>query len=184
MSQPVGQHVGAAGRGRPAGRGQHGRAGIRMSIGRGLLAGVTAGAAGTTALNAVTYLDMAIRGRPSSSTPEDTVQKLVDLIGATIPGDKETRANRLAGLGPLTGLTAGIGAGALLGVIRWAGWRSGLAASTLIAGLAAMAAGDGPMTALGVTDPRTWAPVDWVSDAIPHLAYGAVTAWALQLMND
>jgi hypothetical protein len=35
-----------------------------------------------------------------------------------------------------------------------------------------------------VTDPRTWAPVDWVSDAIPHLAYGAVTAWALQLMND
>jgi len=23
-----------------------------------------------------------------------------------------------------------------------------------------------------------------VSDAIPHLAYGAVTAWALQLMND
>jgi hypothetical protein len=59
-----------------------------MSIGRGLLAGAVAGAAGTTALNAVTYLDMAIRGRP------------------------------------------------------------------------------------------------WVSDAIPHLAYGAVTAWALQLMND
>lgn len=155
-----------------------------MRIGRDLLAGAVAGAAGTTALNAVTYIDMAVRGRPSSSTPEDTVEKLSDLIGVRIPGSKEDQANRLAGLGPLTGLTAGIGAGALLGLIRSAGWRPGLAVSALIAGAAAMAAGDGPMTALGVTDPRTWAPVDWVSDVIPHLAYGAVTAWALQHMDD
>ncbi|MGI8900330.1 MAG: hypothetical protein ACR2HA_05280 [Nocardioides sp.] len=40
-----------------------------MSVGRSVLAGVAAGAAGTTALNAVTYLDMAIRGRGTSSTP-------------------------------------------------------------------------------------------------------------------
>jgi hypothetical protein len=46
-----------------------------------------------------------------------------------------------------------------------------------------MAAGDGPMTALGVTDPRTWAATDWISDVVPHLAYGTVTAWVLQQMG-
>ena len=30
------------------------------------------------------------------------------------------------------------------------------------------------MTVLGVTDPRTWSAVDWISDVVPHLAYGAV----------
>ncbi len=34
---------------------------------RRLLLGAAAGAAGTTALDAVTYLDMALRGRPASS---------------------------------------------------------------------------------------------------------------------
>ena len=38
-----------------------------------MLRGAAAGAAGTTALNVVTYLDMAVRGRPASSTPERTV---------------------------------------------------------------------------------------------------------------
>ena len=34
------------------------------------------------------------------------------------------------------------------------------------------------MAALGVSDPRTWRPADWLSDLVPHLAYGAVTALA------
>lgn len=38
---------------------------------RRFLHGLAAGAAGTTALNAVTYLDMALRGRPASTTPEE-----------------------------------------------------------------------------------------------------------------
>ena len=38
-------------------------------LGTRLLAGIAAGAAGTTALNATTYLDMALRGRPASRTP-------------------------------------------------------------------------------------------------------------------
>ena len=37
-----------------------------------LLRGAAAGAAGSTALNAVTYLDMVVRGRGTSSTPERT----------------------------------------------------------------------------------------------------------------
>jgi hypothetical protein len=35
------------------------------------------------------------------------------------------------------------------------------------------------MTALGVTDLRSWAAKDWVADVIPHLAYGALTAVVL-----
>ncbi len=38
-----------------------------------------------------------------------------------------------------------------------------------------MVAADAPMAVLGVSDPRTWAPADWVSDAVPHLVYGLVT---------
>jgi len=46
-----------------------------------------------------------------------------------------------------------------------------------------MAATDGSMTALGVTDPRSWAAKDWMADAIPHLAYGAVTAAVLDTLD-
>src|SRR5437763_5810646 len=75
------------------------------------LRGAAAGAAATTALNAVTYLDMTIRGRGSSSTPEDTVEKLASKAHVDIPGDEQHRRNRVQGLGPLTGLVAGIGVG-------------------------------------------------------------------------
>ena len=32
------------------------------------------------------------------------------------------------------------------------------------------------MTALGVDDPRSWSASSWLSDLVPHLAYGAVAA--------
>ena len=150
-----------------------------MTLLKGLAAGAAAGAAGTTALNLVTYLDMALRGRPTSTTPQDTVEAIAGKVGITIPGDPDTRQNRVAGLGPLTGLAAGIGAGAALGMTRAAGWRPNILVGTLAAGAAAMIAADGPMTALGITDPRTWAVKDWLSDVIPHLAYGFTTAAVL-----
>ena len=68
-----------------------------------MLRGAAAGAAGTTALNAVTYLDMAVRGRghqldarsrPWRSSP--------DKAHVAIPGDGTTRKNRTQGLGALT----------------------------------------------------------------------------------
>jgi len=62
------------------------------------LLGAAAGAAGTTALNAVTYLDMAVRGRPSSSTPEDTVEKLSAVVHVRVPGDGDVRQNRILDL--------------------------------------------------------------------------------------
>jgi len=42
-----------------------------------------------------------------------------------------------------------------------------------------MLAGNGPMTVLGVTDPRSWGPADWASDVVPHLAYALVAAATL-----
>lgn len=151
-----------------------------MRLGRQILAGAAAGAAGTTALNVVTYLDMAIRGRPTSSTPEDTVEKLSERVGVDIPGDDDTRQNRVDGLGPLTGLVAGIGVGATLGAVRSTGWRPGLAATGTLATIGALAASNGPMTALGITDPRTWPASAWIADVVPHLAYGIVAAAVLQ----
>lgn len=146
---------------------------------RSVLRGAAAGAAGTTALNAATYLDMVVRARPSSSTPQETVKQLSDRTHVPIPGDEEQRVNRISGLGPLTGIAAGVGAGALLGAVRGLGWRPAPVTGALLAALVAMVAGDGPMTFLGITDPRSWAAKDWAADVVPHLAYGAVTAHVL-----
>jgi hypothetical protein len=38
---------------------------------------------------------------------------------------------------------------------------------------------NGPMTVLGITDPRTWSGVDWARELVPHAAYGVVTAATL-----
>jgi hypothetical protein len=46
-----------------------------------------------------------------------------------------------------------------------------------------MAVGNGPMTVLGVTDPRTWSPADWAADVAPHLAYAAVCALTLDALD-
>ncbi len=149
---------------------------MRTTLSRGALRGAAAGAAGTTALNAVTYLDMVLRGRGTSSTPEDTVEKLSDKIHVPVPGEGDERDNRVSGLGALTGIVSGVGIGGLLGVVRAAGWRPGILAGSTAATLGALLGTNGPMTALGITDPRTWPPSSWVSDVVPHLAYGVVTA--------
>jgi hypothetical protein len=162
-------------------------AGEGMRVRMGMLKyagwGAIAGAAGTTALNAVTYLDMAARGRPSSSTPQDTVETLAGTIGADIPGDDETRQNRLSGLGPLLGILTGVGVGALLGTLRHAGVRLPAPLAAVAAGAAAMSASNGSMAALGVTDPRRWDADSWLSDALPHVAYGAVTIATLHALD-
>jgi len=144
-----------------------------------ILRGAAAGAAGTTALNVVTYLDMAVRGRPASSTPENTVEKLVQAAHLTVPGQGATRESRVQGLGALTGLVAGIGVGGLLGLARASGFRAG----TMLTTLTVLVSTNGPMTVLGVTDPRTWSVVDWVSDLVPHLAYAAVVTTTMDALD-
>jgi hypothetical protein len=153
------------------------------SIMRGAAAGAVAGAAGTTALNAVTYADMSIRGRPSSDAPAQLVERAAGQAGVAVPGDGDERGNRLSGLGALAGIGTGIAVGAAYGVTRALGWRIPAAAGAVLTAAAAMAGSDGPLFALGVSDPREWGAIDWASDVVPHAAYGAVTALALAALT-
>ncbi|PZG17882.1 hypothetical protein [Nonomuraea aridisoli] len=140
-----------------------------------LVKGLIAGAAGTSALNLATYLDMVIRGRGSSSTPQQAVEKLTDLADVDL-GEAEQAENRKQALGSLMGYGTGAGAAlcyALLSARRRPPWPAGVLGLTALA----MLGSNGPLTALGVTDPREWPPSSWVSDAVPHLAYG-ITAYA------
>ena len=155
------------------------RSSTSAGVVRWALRGAAAGAAGTTALNALTYLDMAVRARPASSTPTETVERLADRAHLDIPGAGESRANRLEGLASLSGLATGVGLGLVLGVARAAGWRPGPVGGTLAAAAVALVGANGPMALLGVSDPRNWSAADWAADLVPHLAYGAVTATVL-----
>jgi len=138
------------------------------------LRGAAAGAAATTALNTVTYLDMAVRGRAASSTPERTVETLAEKAHVQIPGGPEVRRNRVQGLGPLTGLVAGIGVGVVTGLVRAAGFRSSPPVGTALTTAGVLVVANGPMTVLGITDPRQWSATDWLSDVVPHVVYGLV----------
>jgi hypothetical protein len=151
----------------------------RPGLLRGALWGAAAGAAATTALDAVSYLDMAWRGRAPSTTPEASVTRLEEVLRVQIPGAGEVRQHRIAALGSLMGTAAGVSAGAALGAARAAGWRPGPVASIVAATMVALVVGNGPMTILGVTDPRQWSAVDWVSDVVPHVAYGVVAGLVL-----
>ncbi len=145
---------------------------------RSLTRGLVAGAAGTTALNAVTYLDIVVRARPPSRTPEESVRRLAERAGVELGPDDQTQEHRLAGLGPLLGYLTGLGTAVAWAVVT--GRRAGTRGSGLALAALAMAGSNLPMARLGVTDPRKWTPAEWASDAVPHLAYGMVTAAVLR----
>ncbi len=149
-----------------------------MSIGRDLVRGLIAGAAGTVALNVTTNLDMALRARPASSVPAQTAKELARAADVHLApdGEKETEQNRSQGLGALLGYVSGLGFGGLYGLVapRLGGTPIPLAAGALT--LATMAGSNVPATVVGVTDPRQWSAKDWIADIVPHLLYGLVTA--------
>jgi hypothetical protein len=151
---------------------------------RGAAMGAAAGAAGITALYVVTYTDMAIRGRSPSGAPASEIERLAEKADIAMPGDEDTRQNRLTAAGALAGIWVGVAIGAAYGVARASGLRLPVLAGAAATGLAAMAAADAPMMALGVSDPRTWGAADWASDVIPHAAYGAVTAACAAALTD
>jgi uncharacterized membrane protein len=141
--------------------------------------GAVAGAAGTTALNAVGYADMALRGRPASSVPARVAEQLARRVGAAVPGNDAARQNRLEGLGALAGIATGAGIGALVGQFQAAVRELGPLAGPAVIGGAAMLVTDVTTAMLGVSDPRTWDAASWLSDIVPHLAFGAVVYAAL-----
>jgi hypothetical protein len=150
----------------------------------GLSSGVLAGAAGATALNLVTYARQAVTGAASSATPDQAALAAVRAAGLDVPGSPEARQNRLEGLGPLSGYAVGLGVGAIAGLIRGGGVTMPSAIESVAVGLAAMMISDGAMAALGITDLKTWSAASVVSDAAPHLVYGAVTVLTLNRMCD
>ncbi len=145
-----------------------------------LVRGAIAGAAGTTALNATTFLDMAARGRPASSTPQKVIERGAGLLGLSLPEDQDKRQARESGLGSLLGAAAGVSAGMVLGAMCASGHPRRGATTVATAWVLAMLTGNAPMTVLGVTDPRTWRAADWVADIVPHLSYAVVAAGTLK----
>lgn len=153
---------------------------------RGIVCGLVAGAVGTTALNAVTYMDMAIRPRPASTTPELTVRRLEELAHLTLSSrgvDSDDAAHRRSGLGGLLGIAAGLGVGTIYGLLRPRLGRVPRALLGVGVGVLANIGTSGPMTLLGVTDPRTWTASSWVSDVAPHLVYGFATAEVWRMLD-
>ncbi|MBF8185411.1 hypothetical protein ITP53_06595 [Nonomuraea sp. K274] len=140
-----------------------------------LVNGLIAGAAGTSALNIATYLDMVIRARGASTTPQRAVSKLADRAHLDL-GEEEHASNRRDALGSLLGYATGAGAAVCYGLLT-AGRRPSCPVGVLTLTALAMTGSNGPLMAMGVTDPRQWPPSSWLSDALPHLAYG-VTAYA------
>lgn len=155
------------------------------------LTGVMAGALGTVALNISTYADMAMRGRPSSSAPSKMVHVLADKVNIPLSSkgvgaNDEKAQHRESGLGALLGYVNGLGVGALYGLIRsQLDEDVSLPLAAVLVGATAMVASDVPLVSLGLTNPKKWGVSGWASDAIPHLIYGLVTAFAYEaLVNE
>jgi hypothetical protein len=145
------------------------------SMERGLIAGAIAGAVGTLALDVVSYLDMLARGRPASSLPGEAAARLASTVGIELgPEDDPATENRKTALGAVLGYSTGVAVGAAYGLLFRRHRRRGL-----VLGAAAMALANGPMVAQGLTDPRTWGVAGWISDIVPHAAYGIVTTRVL-----
>jgi len=152
---------------------------------RTLLAGLAAGAAGTTALNTVSHLDMLVCARPASTTPEETARRAEEALHLSLAAegpDSDAAANRRTALGALLGIAAGLATGVAYGLVRPRLGRAPLAVLGAGAGLVANVGTTGPMVPLGVTDPRTWPARSWLSNFLPHLAHGLATTGSFELM--
>ncbi len=151
-----------------------------------LVRGAGAGAIGTLALNASTYLDVTLRGRPPSSLPSKAVGRLADIAGVDLSDegpDSVEAQNRRSGLGALLGYATGISVGVLYGVVRPRTEFVPLPVAGLAAGAVAMAASDSSLVASGTTDPCQWALSGWLADVIPHAVYGLATAAVFEALT-
>jgi hypothetical protein len=146
-----------------------------------------AGATGTTALNVVTYLDMAVRGRPPSSVPQQTVAVAARTLGAeALAADDPPQgvANRREGLGALVGYLTGLGSGMAVALLERPLRRLPTPVAVVAVAAGVMAVSDGGSVAAGVTDPSEWGVAGWLSDIVPHLVYGWVVLATLERLVD
>jgi hypothetical protein len=137
---------------------------------RSPIAGLLAGAVGTSALNIVGYADMALRGRPASRVPDAVATIFARRLGC------ELDANRAEGFGMLLGYADGLTFGLAYGLLRpplrdvpWVLGGCALALATLTPEFVA--------AALDATDhPKRWGIEGWMAALAPRLAFGLVTA--------
>jgi hypothetical protein len=148
---------------------------------RGMRDGLVAGAVGTLALEATTYLDMVLTGRSASGLPAEAAARMAGRFGVDLSGGEAPASNRREALGALMGYLTGTTVGAGYGAVRHAlGYRpASPRQEALLLAVAATAAATVPMTAQGLTDPRSWGWRGWLEDLVPHLAYGVVAAAVL-----
>ncbi|HZR15199.1 MAG TPA: SRPBCC family protein [Acidimicrobiia bacterium] len=150
----------------------------RNGIGSALARGALAGTAGKAALDTATYLDMLVRGRPRSDMPSEMAGRFASRAGLDNAFDPDTAQGgaRRESLGALLGTATGVGVGVAYAVVtRGRGFaRIPFAGLTLAAG--AMVAGNASAVVEGLTHPSDWGVVGWLSDVVPHLAFGFATA--------
>lgn len=151
-----------------------------MRFSERLAAGAVAGAAGTLALDVATYADMVTRGRPASELPGQAAAQLAGRVGVDLSGDDDASKHRRSALGALLGYGTGVAVGIAWTLLRGTRAGRGGAGEALLVGAVALAAANGPMIAQGLTDPREWGVAGWVSDLVPHVAYGAGVVAALR----
>jgi hypothetical protein len=149
-----------------------------------LLRGLISGAAGTVAINVVTYGDMLARGRAPSRVPERAAERLASLAGSAIlTGDGEREMHRRCAAGALLGYADGLCTGAAYGALKhtipglW--WPVG---ATLLFAWTLLGA-EGIATRLGATNLFEWTLTEWIEDAIPRAFFAAVTALAYEALG-
>jgi hypothetical protein len=148
--------------------------------------GAIAGAAGTLALDAITYGDIVLRGRPPSTMPAEMIRRLAEKAGIAPfgkPDDDvdETVRNRRNGLAALSGYVIGLSVGAAYGVLRPLTSKMPLMLQLVTLTTLMMIASDGPAAIVGATDPKTWGPSGWISDLVPHVGYALVATCVFRL---
>lgn len=142
-----------------------------------LATGAAAGAIGTMALNASTYLDVVFRGRAPSQVPAETVRVAATSAGVEeIASDEPAAQHRRTGLGALFGYATGVATGVAYAVVRPRLRSLPTPVAGLGAGAAAMLVADAGAVAAGVTDPRRWRAQDWLADILPHAIFGIALA--------
>jgi hypothetical protein len=141
-----------------------------MIDGKLLARGLAAGAAGTAALNPVSYADMALRARPPSKVSRRVVKEFARWAGV-----RNMEQPRVQGLSMLLGYADGFGAGVLFGVLRPRMRGIPWFAAGAALGVFTMVLSEGTATAMGKTDPRAWGVSGWLVDLVPRTLYGCVT---------
>ena len=138
-----------------------------------LIRDLAAGAGGVVAMEIASYADMLVRGRPASDQPQQLGDALAENLDFA-QGDTDADKARRSALGSLVGYIDGLTLPALATLLAFR--RRSLSSHALVLTAGAMAGSSALPTALGITDPTKWSRDDWMTDIVPHLAYGITAA--------